>query len=125
MVKAHGPGVRLDGSPYAHLMLKVLAIEGIVHEIRVGQDLGMMDLDVTARVQVILFILGDEVRHLRLFAMSPYQNEENSRRGEGGREESGKPIEEKCGRVRVLYPLTRMHPGGPESSGTGSPTSLT
>jgi hypothetical protein len=35
----------LDGRPHAHIMLAVLTVEGIIHEIRVDQELGMMNVD--------------------------------------------------------------------------------
>lgn len=44
----------LGGRPHALLVLAVLAVEGIVHEIRVGQDLGMVNADLVALFQLIL-----------------------------------------------------------------------
>lgn len=55
----------LGGRPQAHLMLAVLAIEGIVHEIRIGQDLGVMDVDMIAYMRLLLLVLDDIRRHVR------------------------------------------------------------
>jgi len=44
----------LDRLPHAHLMLAVLTIDGITHEIRVDQDLGILSVDLLAVVDFIL-----------------------------------------------------------------------
>ena len=49
-------GISLDGSPHAHLMFTVLALEGIDHEIRVDQDLGLLDVVLPELLYVHLFI---------------------------------------------------------------------
>lgn len=50
-------------------MLVVLTVEGIVHEIRAGQDLGMKNVDLVIAVQTLLGLLRMGVvvvgRHLR------------------------------------------------------------
>ena len=40
-----GPGMQFDRLPDGHGMLVVLAIKGVVHEIRVAQDLGALHVD--------------------------------------------------------------------------------
>jgi hypothetical protein len=51
-------------------MLAVLTVEGIIHEIRVDQDLGMMNVDLfdpvtlVTPVQLLLFIF--DIRHSRI-----------------------------------------------------------
>ena len=57
-------GVALDRLPHSHLMLAILAIKSTVHEIRVDQDLGMINIfllevlnvDLIAVVQIILVV---------------------------------------------------------------------
>lgn len=38
------PWVRLDSLPHAHLVLAVLAVEGLVHQVRVHQDIRVLDV---------------------------------------------------------------------------------
>lgn len=45
----------LNGFPRSHIMFAVLAIEGIVHEIRLDQDLGLLNGGLLA-VQFIAFV---------------------------------------------------------------------
>lgn len=60
-----GHRMGFSGLPGAQLMLVGLTIEGIVHEIRVGQNLIMADVD-----RVVLLFL--DVRHVGvLFSFSP------------------------------------------------------
>lgn len=53
--------MRLGRRPHAHLMLAVLAIKGVIHEVGVGQDLGLVKVDMIAVVQAFLFL--DVVGH--------------------------------------------------------------
>ena len=46
----------LDRLPQGHLMLAILAIDGIAHEIPVDQDLGMINIALFALVQLILWL---------------------------------------------------------------------
>lgn len=74
----------LDPLPYAHLMLAVLAVDGIAHEIRVDQDLGIHSVDLLAPVDLILCL--DTCRHFELLAVSPCQCEVHDRNESQGRE---------------------------------------
>ena len=58
------PGMGFDSLPNTHVMLEVLIVDGIVHEVAVGQDLVVVNLDMAAAVGVSLFLLaGRDVGH--------------------------------------------------------------
>lgn len=56
------PGMALGGRPQAHLMLTVFAVEGIIQELRIGQDFGVMNVNPVALVRLLL-CLDDVRRH--------------------------------------------------------------
>lgn len=47
-----------DSRPQALRMLTVLAIDGIIHKIRVGQDLRLLDIDLAA-LAISIFLVFD------------------------------------------------------------------
>lgn len=69
------PGVTLERLPHAHTMLAVLAMDGIVHEIRVYQDIGMVGFDRSHPVVQLILWFDDSCRPFELLTMSLYQCE--------------------------------------------------
>lgn len=74
-------GVTLERLPHAHLMLAVLAMDSIVHKIRVDQDVGTVGFNRSHPVVQLIFWFDASCRHFGLLALSPYQCEGNGDRG--------------------------------------------